>query len=126
MQQENTLADDLVVGSILFENGIVFNGSWCFSISEKDEIDNCTIYGSKGNINFPIFGNKIKTSIDGFEKEYNFESLKHVQQPMIEQVVNYFLGNGPNPCSGEDALITMELLDCQLLQWVLALLIELK
>ncbi|TDG36968.1 Gfo/Idh/MocA family oxidoreductase [Pedobacter changchengzhani] len=110
-QQKNTLADDLVVGNILFENGIVFNGTWCFSSSEKDEIDNCTIYGSKGNISFPIFGSKIQTTIDGIEKEYVFESLKHVQQPMIEQVVNFFLGHGENPCSGEEALITMELLD---------------
>lgn len=110
-QQANTAVDDLVVGQVLFKNGTIFNGKWCFSVSEQDQADNCTIYGSKGHISFPIFGNKIKTIVDGLENEYTYEPLKHVQQPMIEQVASYFLGNGSNPCSGVDALITMELLD---------------
>jgi hypothetical protein len=40
-----------------------------------------------------------------------FFLLPHVQQPMIEQVTNYFLGNGNNPCSGEEGAVVMQLLD---------------
>ncbi|QNN40207.1 Gfo/Idh/MocA family protein [Pedobacter roseus] len=109
-QQENTEIDDLVAGNILFENGVVFSGTWCFSVAPGDQADSCIIYGSKGSITFPMFGNKIKVTTDE-TKEFVFEPLQHVQQPMIEKVVDYFLDKGPNPCSGEDALITMKLMD---------------
>ncbi|MBB6237272.1 putative dehydrogenase [Pedobacter sp. AK013] len=110
-QQENTKVDDLVVGNILFENGVIFTGSWCFSVSPQDHADSCVIYGSKGHISFPMFGNSIMVTTDLSTEEYAFEPLPHVQQPMIEKVVDYFLGKGQNPCSGEDALITMKLMD---------------
>ncbi|GGI24501.1 Gfo/Idh/MocA family protein [Pedobacter mendelii] len=110
-QQHNTTADDLVAGNILFDSGVVFNGLWCFSVSKAEQADVCEIYGEKGKISFPMFGRKISVTIDGILKEYEFEPLEHVQQPMIEQVVNYFLGKGTNPCSGEDALITMKIMD---------------
>jgi len=109
-QQENTEVDDLVTGNILFENGVVFSGTWCFSVAPHDQADSCVIYGSTGHISFPMFGNKIKVTTDQ-PAEYVFEPLQHVQQPMIEKVVDYFLGTGENPCSGEDALITMKLMD---------------
>ncbi|MBO9672238.1 MAG: Gfo/Idh/MocA family oxidoreductase [Sphingobacteriaceae bacterium] len=110
-QQENTEADDLVVGNILFQNGVVFTGSWCFSVAPQDQADRCVIYGSKGHISFPMFGNSILVTTDQSTEEYTFEPLPHVQQPMIEKVVDYFLGKGQNPCSGEDALITMKIMD---------------
>lgn len=109
-QQENTEVDDLVTGNILFENGVVFSGTWCFSVAPQDQADLCVIYGSKGKISFPMFGTKINLTTDQ-TKAFVFEPLQHVQQPMIAKVVDYFLDKGPNPCSGEDALITMKLMD---------------
>ncbi|MEH3115155.1 Gfo/Idh/MocA family protein [Pedobacter terrae] len=110
-QQKDTEVDDLVVGNVLFENGVVFNGNWCFSVAPQDQADSCVVYGSQGHISFPMFGNKITVTTDKKTEEYAFEPLKHVQKPMIEKVVDYFLGKGPNPCSAEDALITMKLMD---------------
>jgi predicted dehydrogenase len=110
-QQKNTHVDDLVVGQILFDNGVVFNGTWCFSVSASDQADTCEIFGSKGKISFPMFGHKIELKIETETEVIDFEPLAHVQQPMIEQVVRYFLGQAENPCSGEDALITMEVMD---------------
>ncbi|MFC3559219.1 Gfo/Idh/MocA family protein [Pedobacter jamesrossensis] len=110
-QQLDTPVDDLVCGQILFENGIIFNGTWCFTVNAAEQTDLCEIYGSKGKISFPMFGNKVTLTLDGQAHEYVYEPLQHVEQPMIEEVVNYFLNNGENPCSGEEALITMELLD---------------
>lgn len=103
--------DDLVTGNILFKNGVVFNGTWCFSVAEADQLDTCEIYGSKGKISFPMFGHQIKVLVDGTEERLDFLPLAHVEQPMIEKVVAYFLNDGKNPCSGEEALKTMELLD---------------
>ncbi|WP_343522151.1 Gfo/Idh/MocA family oxidoreductase [Pedobacter sp.] len=110
-QQENTGVDDLVSGNILFKNGVVFSGTWCFSVTPQDQADSCVVYGSKGHISFPMFGHKIKVTTDQSTEEYTFEPLQHVQQPMIEKVVDYFMDKGPNPCSGEDAWITMKLMD---------------
>ncbi|RZK41720.1 MAG: Gfo/Idh/MocA family oxidoreductase [Pedobacter sp.] len=110
-QQENTQVDDLVTGQLLFENDILFNGSWCFSVAEGNEIDYCDIYGSKGKLSFPMFGQHIKLTLDGKTETFSFHPLDHVQQPMIAKVVDYFLGRGANPCSGREALQTMKILD---------------
>lgn len=104
-------ADDLVTGHILFENGVVFNGTWCFTVSPADKQDICEITGSLGKISFPVFGNKVTLSKDGKEEEFTFDVLQHVQQPMIEKVTAYFSGEGNNPCSAEQAILSMELID---------------
>ncbi|MFM6925839.1 MAG: Gfo/Idh/MocA family protein [Ferruginibacter sp.] len=97
----NYKADDMVAGSILFENGIVFNGSWCFNAHEQS--DRCEIIGSKGSISFSFFdGGGIELLADNNTTVYNFNTLQHVQQPMIERTVQYFSGNATNPCTGEE------------------------
>ncbi|RZK18790.1 MAG: Gfo/Idh/MocA family oxidoreductase [Pedobacter sp.] len=103
--------DDLVTGHILFEKGIVLNGTWCFTVAKDDNKDICEIFGERGKISFPMFGHQIKITIDGIEEIINFEPLQHVEQPMIEKVVSYFLGQTENPCSGPEAIKTMKLLD---------------
>ena len=40
-----------------------------------------------------------------------FEAPKHNQQNHIQQVVNYFLGKGENPCSAEDAILSMQVME---------------
>lgn len=102
---------DLVTGHIEFENNVVFNGLWCFSAPQNEQTDSCEIIGSKGKIAFSVFGQYIKISIDGKEELLNFEPLQHVEQPMIEQVVAYFRGEGENPCAAEEALKTMKIMD---------------
>lgn len=103
-------ADDLVIGTVVFENGVVFNGSWCFTAGDsKDLIE---IIGSKGKISFTIFSTHHFTlSKNGKEEVFQFEDLPHVQQPMIEAVVNYFLDEGPNPSTAENAVDTMRIID---------------
>jgi predicted dehydrogenase len=105
-------ADDIVTGNILFKNGILFGGTWCFSVAKADEKDYCEIFGSMGKISFSVFEMKnITISVNGKNEILPFESLPHVQQPMIEKVVEYFLDEGPNPCSGEEGAKVMQLMD---------------
>ena len=104
-------ADDYVSVDLTFGNDIPFNGIWDFTVSPEDEQDICEIIGTKGTIYFPVFSDGCKLQLEGRTKELSFAAMQHVQQPMIEQVVNYFLEQGPNPCSAEDALIVMEMLD---------------
>ncbi|MNI28007.1 hypothetical protein D3C73_817680 [compost metagenome] len=58
-----------------------------------------------------MFGHQVKLTRNGVEEQFDFLPLAHVEQPMIEKVVAYFLDKSKNPCSGEEALKTMELLD---------------
>jgi predicted dehydrogenase len=104
--------DDLVTGYIQFENNIIFNGIWCFTVSPDDESDTCEIIGSKGAIRFSIFKHQKITLIQhGKTESFNFEPLQHVQQPMIDTVVKYFLDEVPNPCTAEEGVETMRLME---------------
>ncbi len=105
-------ADDVVAGNILFKNGIVFNGLWCFNTDKENQKDICEIVGSEGNLSFSVFGEqKIFLTKNGTTEVITFTPPQHVQQPMIEKVVEYFLDLGPNPCSGQDGAEVMKLLD---------------
>ena len=105
-------ADDIVSGNILFKSGVVFNGLWCFNVAEENVKDYCEIQGSKGKICFPVFEHKkIEIIKNGKTENILFEPLEHVQQPLIQKVVDYFLDKGPNPSSAEDGAKVMQLLD---------------
>ncbi|MEP6583896.1 MAG: Gfo/Idh/MocA family oxidoreductase [Ginsengibacter sp.] len=105
-------ADDVVAGNILFKKSIMFNGTWCFDIGEANEKDVCEIIGTKGKISFAVFDHQFVTLTKGVNTEtIAFDKLIHVQQPMIEKVVSYFLDEGSNPCSGEEGVKVMELID---------------
>jgi len=105
-QAGNYTADDRVSGSILFKTGIVFTGDWCFCANES--IDHCEISGSKGKISFSFFsGNSIELIINNKTNSLKFDQLQHVQQPMIEKIVQYFLDAAPNPCTAEEGAEVM-------------------
>lgn len=105
-------ADDIVSGCIQFSSGVQFEGSWCFNVSPDDERDEIEIIGSEGRIVFSCFDTKpVRLYMNGQMSEYSFPRLEHVQQPMIEKVVQYFLGRIPNPCSAEVGVEVMRLLD---------------
>jgi len=105
-------ADDIVAGSILFKNKVLFNGLWCFNVAPELEKDNCEIIGTQGKISFSFFEHKpILLTHNGKTETIVIDPLQHVQQPMIEKIVDYFLDKKPNPCSGETGLKVMELID---------------
>ncbi len=103
--------DDHVSGQLIFSNNVVVNGSWSFNVAESERIDECLIVGTKGSISFPFFGQTVTTRIDDIEKITEFSALEHVQQPMIEKVVNHFNGQGSNPCTIDEAVTVMKIID---------------
>ncbi|GAB3512982.1 Gfo/Idh/MocA family protein [Emticicia fontis] len=103
-------ADDMVVANVLFKNGTVFNGTWCFNAGKA--ADYCEIQGTKGKIGFTVFStDSITVEMDGKAETLTFDPLLHVQQPMIEAVVNYFLDKGPNPDTGFEGAEVMRLIE---------------
>lgn len=101
--------NDMVSGQVQFKNGVRFTGNWNFNATTDNDI--CTIQGENGSISFSFYGDTIKLNIGAVTTEYNFKNPKHVQQPMIEKTVGYFLGENPNPCSVEEAAIVTEIMD---------------
>ena len=104
-------ADDHVCGQIVFRNKIVVNGSWSFNVGQHQQSDKCEIIGTGGSISFAFFGNYVSWKTEDEEKTETFVHPQHIEQPMISRIVNYFNGLEDNPCSIEEAIGTMEIMD---------------
>lgn len=110
-QSGESPADDHVCGQILFQNQVVVNGSWCFQVAESEVTDSCEIIGTRGRISFPFFGREVSWRNETESQTKTFQHPSHIQQPFIEQIVAYFKGEGPNPCSIDEALTLMQIMD---------------
>ncbi|WP_194766530.1 Gfo/Idh/MocA family protein [Tamlana sp. I1] len=108
-RKEKGISNQDVSGEVLFKNGVNFSGNWDFNaLEDKDE---CKIQGERGSISFSFYGNTVILVKDGESESYHYENPEHVQQPMIEKTVGYFLGNNPNPCSVKEAAIVTHIMD---------------
>ncbi len=104
-------AQDLVGGIMRFPGNILFTGQWCYTVAEGLQEDICEITGSRGKISFPVFDHQLSLDVDGKKEHIDFTPPKHIQQPMIEKVVQYFSGQADNPCSAADALVSMRVME---------------
>jgi len=110
-QSRQYAADDTVVGQMLFQGHVPFTGTWCFTVAKDATKEWCQISGTEGSIGFPFFGNHVVLKQNGIENTLPFDHPAHIQQPLIEQIVPYFLGEAENPCPPEEATSVMEMLD---------------
>jgi predicted dehydrogenase len=104
-------AEDAVMGVMRLPGNILFNGQWCFVVDASAHEDVCEITGSEGKISFPVFGHTVTITTAGTKNVLQFDPPAHIQQPMIEKVVNYFSGKGENPCSAADAITSMKIME---------------
>lgn len=104
-------AEDLVVGVAQLPHQVLFNGTWCFTTPEGKEEDLFEIQGEKGSIRFSVFGHELNIERNGTIEKEKFDPPQHIQQPMIEKIVQYFLGNAENPCSAANAIQSMEMME---------------
>lgn len=106
-------ADDIVLGQFQFEGGMPGQGSWCFTTSAGAEKEITTIYGSKGTISFPYFGDSSVTiHLDGQAPEKHFfEVPKNIQLSLIQTIVDDLRGTGSCPSTGESAARTSRVMD---------------
>ena len=104
-------AEDTVAGTMLLENGIQFKGDWCFCAPADQDNDLFEIIGTEGKISFPVFGHTISLAQKGITKLIEFDPPEHNQQNLIGKIVPYFLGIGANPCSAEEAMQSMRVME---------------
>lgn len=104
-------AEDVVAGVVRFKNKTIFSGQWCFTVAEGKQEDICEIVGESGKISFPVFGHEISLETGTEKKVLTFDPPAHIQQPMIQKVVDFFLNRGSNPCSASDAIESMQVME---------------
>jgi predicted dehydrogenase len=101
-------APDIATVEAIFKNNILLQGVWAFNVNDSASQDLCEIIGTGGFIRFSFFK---KSTIDINGKIIGMDYPENIQQPMIEAVVKYFKGTGENPCSLEEALVVMKMMD---------------
>lgn len=102
-------AADIVSSHFTFKNGIQGFGSWCFTVHEKAIQDELTVIGSKGKLSIPFFGEpEIVLEKAGLDRKeiIKFDLPRHIQQPLIQTVVDDLLGVGVCPSTGTSAART--------------------
>lgn len=103
---------DLTVMTALFKPTMLARGVWAFNVAPDAAEDRCDIIGEGGKISFPFFGPAaLEVSRDGKVEKEVFEHPRNVQQPMIDAVCRFFRGEGPNPCSLDEALVVMKMME---------------
>jgi predicted dehydrogenase len=107
-------AEDIVTGTFLFASGVHGVGTWCFTAHER--LDHTEIVGSKGKIAYSTFDDQpiILTTAAGTQ-EFPYDYPPHIQQPLIQQMVNALNGIGTCASSGETAVRTTWVME-QMLQ----------
>ena len=103
-------AEDMVTGTFTFESGVQGAGIWCFAAS--DSLDRTEIVGSKGSISYSTFDTQpVVLVTDGNRTEFACDYPAHVQQPLIQTVVDTLNGQGSCPSTGESASRTSRVMD---------------
>lgn len=103
--------DDMVNGLVSFKNNVQFRGIWSFDIPKYLEEDKCTIYGENGTIEFSFYEDELTLTLKEKKETFNFKNPINIQQPMIQETVNYFLGKRNNPCPVEDGALVISIME---------------
>jgi predicted dehydrogenase len=103
-------AEDIVTGSFAFASGVQGVGTWCFT--GFDEVDVTEIVGSQGKISFSTYGDDpLVLTTNGGVSGFSIEHPPHIQQPLIQTVVDELIGVGCCPSTGESAARTSWVMD---------------
>ena len=101
-------AADIISSSFVFESGVLGSGTWCFTVDAISEKDELIFIGSRGQIRLSFFGepNLYIEKKNSTTEILEFEMPYHIQQPLIQTVVNDLLGKGSCPSTGTTAIRT--------------------
>ncbi|WP_338876564.1 Gfo/Idh/MocA family oxidoreductase [Spirosoma sp. SC4-14] len=105
-------ADDIVVATFEFESGILGTGSWCYTVNREQRIDETQFIGSKGKITFSYFENyRIKIETETGIEEVTIPFPDHIQQPLLEMIVDELRGIGKSPSTGQTGARANSIMD---------------
>lgn len=95
-------AEDTVTANFKFESGLIGSGNWTFTSLHKHFKDEVTLIGSKGKITFCCFNDIIPIVVEteSIKKEFSLPYPPHVQQPLIQTIVDELRGKDTSPSTG--------------------------
>jgi predicted dehydrogenase len=104
--------EDFISAGFKGQGNICGNGLWSFAAPEHCREDSIEIIGEKGSIIFSCFNFTPTLLIkNGQTTQIDNPRPMHVQQPLIESIVNELRGKGKCPSTGESAARTSKILD---------------
>jgi predicted dehydrogenase len=95
-------APDILSASFKFKNDILGTGFWNFASHPDEKKDEVIITGRKGSIRFSCFDGNAPVILhtDNGTKKFDLPYPQHVQQPLIQTIVNSLRGVGECPSTG--------------------------
>ena len=103
-------AEDMVSGTYVFQSGVHGTGQWCFQSYKNEDVNE--IVGDEGSIIYSTLQERpIILSNEQGEREIEVVYPEHVQQPLIQAIVNDLNGIGQSPSTGDTALRTSKIMD---------------
>ena len=109
-QARRYAAEDIVCGEWTFASGVRGVGQWCFSGGSS--LDRVEIVGVRGRVTFATFDERpVVLEQDGVETAFDVPHPPHVQQPLIQTIVDELHGVGRCPSTGESGARTTAVMD---------------
>ncbi len=109
-------AEDVVTGSFVFASGVQGVGIWSFS--SFTNLDQTEIVGDAGKLTFTSFTtDPIQLTTGRGVTEFDLDHPAHIQQPLIQSIVNEFNGVGACPSTGVSGARTTWVMDQLLAGW---------
>jgi predicted dehydrogenase len=106
-------AEDIVTAEFTFESGILGSGLWCFTASEPSRLERTELIGTKGKIAYSCFDldAPVLLKTGQSSEKLHFLPPEHVQQPLIQTIVDELRGEGKCPSTGLSAARTSRVMD---------------
>ena len=106
--------EDRVTLRFSTRDGAQGTGFWSFSSTTKEDL--ISIEGSSGLLRLSTFGDSpIELETSAGSERFELPNPQHIQQPLIQTIVNSLLGQGNCPSSGVSAARTSDVMDRALL-----------
>ena len=104
-QTQMYAASDIVSGTFITKDNVHVNLVWDFNAACRQ--DRIEIVGSQGTLTFSTFADNpiILENADGRQK-FMIDNPPHIQQPLIQTIVNQLRGQGQCPSTGKTAAKT--------------------
>lgn len=103
---------DTITATIRFKSGLLGTGQWCFVSSEESRQDTIIIMGTNGYIHFNTFAfQPIRLVTEKRDETFSPPQPEHIQQPLIQTIVNELRGIGICPSTGTSGARTSRIMD---------------
>jgi len=104
--------EDTASAIFKFKSGVLGTGQWCFVTDESAQQDTIRISGTKGFIEFSTFSfSPIRLESDTIKETYLMEQPEHIEQALIQTIVDELRGWGTCPSTMDTAARTARVMD---------------